>query len=300
MQPVSRRKACALLLGGAATSLIAACQAVPTSTPTVSNPLVKPRASGAELTAVQATSELALGRNRFAVGLIDARNQPISAGTVRVELLKVNGTAAEKRSESTAQFRSVGGQAKGIWVASVEFNEVGPWGAQVTLDHPPDTVKVARMSLQVRQAFSAPGYGDPAVRTKSLMAKDAGGDLSHICSHTPACGLHEVSIDEALVAARTPLVIAFATPAFCTSATCGPQLDAVLQMQQSYASQATFIHVEIYQYPFEKLQPVAAVDAWQLPSEPWTFIVDRAGIVRDRFEGVAPADEMEPSLKAVL
>jgi hypothetical protein len=42
------------------------------------------------------------------------------------------------------------------------------------------------------------------------------------------------------------------------------------------------------------------VDEWHLPSDPWTFIVDKTGIVRDRFEGAAPVDELEPALKAVL
>jgi hypothetical protein len=43
-----------------------------------------------------------------------------------------------------------------------------------------------------------------------------------------------------------------------------------------------------------------AVDEWHLPSDPWTFVVDRTGIVRDRFEGAAPFDELEPALKQVL
>jgi hypothetical protein len=77
-------------------------------------------------------------------------------------------------------------------------------------------------------------------------------------------------------------------------------LDAVLQLQAKYAEQAQFIHIEIYQYPFEHLKTVAAVDDWHLPSDPWTFVVDKKGIVRDRFDGVAPVEELEPALKAVL
>jgi hypothetical protein len=45
---------------------------------------------------------------------------------------------------------------------------------------------------------------------------------------------------------------------------------------------------------------VKTVDEWHLPSDPWTFIVDKTGIVRDRFEGSAPPEELEPSLKSVL
>ena len=45
---------------------------------------------------------------------------------------------------------------------------------------------------------------------------------------------------------------------------------------------------------------VKTVEEWHLPSDPWTFVVDRTGVVRDRFEGAAPIDELEPALKAVL
>ncbi len=72
------------------------------------------------------------------------------------------------------------------------------------------------------------------------------------------------------------------------------------QLHATYAEQANFIHVEIYQYPFDSTRVVKTVDEWHLPSDPWTFIVDKKGVVRDRFEGSAPIDELEPSLKSVL
>src|SRR5438105_956869 len=139
--PLSRRQFTVSLGVGAVASLAAACQAAPPSqpqapaaAPTATNPLVKPRASGAPLTAVQAGSEIALGRNRFAIGLIDDRNQPVVDGSVNVEFFKLQGSQAEKRAESAAVFRSVGGASKGIWVvAPAQFPELGPWGAQVTL-----------------------------------------------------------------------------------------------------------------------------------------------------------------------
>src|ERR1700738_1769831 len=116
MSLLTRRQVMPVVLGGAVVSLFAACKAPAASAPpaaavapTAVNPLVKPRATGAELTAVQASSEVAQGRNRFALGLIDARNQPLVEGNVRVEFFKLlpNGSA-EKRSDATAAFRSVG------------------------------------------------------------------------------------------------------------------------------------------------------------------------------------------------
>jgi hypothetical protein len=305
--PLGRRELARVLVGGAVVSLLAACEALravaPTAptAPTAVNPLVKPRATGAELTAVQATTELAQGRNRFALGLIDARNQPVVAGKVTVEFFKLlaNGSA-EKRADAAAIFRSVGVATKGIWVSPVTLSETGAWGAQVTLEPPNDTPKVARMNFDVQPKFSAPGYADPAVRSVSPTDRDVSGDTARICSNVPPCALHSMAIAEALGPGQKPLVLLFATPALCTSATCAPELEAVQHLHSTYGKQANFIHVEIYQYPFEAQRVVATVDEWHLPSEPWTFIVDQTGVVRDRFEGAAPTDELEPALRAVL
>ncbi len=250
-------------MGGGVASLLAACQSAPARpVPTPVNPLIKPKPEGNGVVALQASSELAVGRNRFALGLVDARNQPMTSGTVQVEFfkLKADGTG-EKRAESPALFRSVGGQSKGVWVAPAEFGEAGSWGAQVNLVQPNAAPLIARMNFDVRDRFSAPGYGEPAVRSTSLTAKDVGGDLSHICTNQPPCELHSISIADALAPGQKPLLA---------------------------------------KYPFDGQHVAKAVDEWHLPSDPWTFVIDRGGIVRDRFEGVAPAEELEPALKAVL
>jgi len=301
---LSRRELARMLFASTVASLIVACEApkpAATTVPTAVNPLVKPRPTGADLTAVQASTELAQGRNRFAVGLIDARNQPVIAGNVRVEYFKLltNGSA-EKRADASAVFRSVGGASKGIWVAPATFPEAGSWGAQVTLEPPNDTPKVARMNFDVRPKFSAPGYEDAAVRSVSPTDRDVNGDTSRICTNVPPCALHTQTIAEALEPGTKPLLLLFATPALCTSATCAPELEAVQQLHTTYAAQANFIHVEIYQYPYDSMKVAKTVDEWHLPSDPWTFVVDRKGVVRDRFEGSAPVDELEPSLKSVL
>jgi hypothetical protein len=170
----------------------------------------------------------------------------------------------------------------------------------VTLDASGAAPKVARLNFEVKDRFSAPGYDEPAPRSVSPTDRDVGGDTSHICSNTPPCNLHSISIAEALQGGQKPLVVLFATPLLCTSATCGPELQDVLQLRDAYADQANFIHVEIYQYPFDGQHVAPTVDEWKLPSDPWTFIVDKTGIVRDRFEGSAPFDELEPSLKTLL
>jgi peroxiredoxin len=236
------------------------------------------------------------------MGLIDAQNQPITTGSSRVEFFKVQqGGTAEKRSDASAVFRTVGGPSRGIWVANTTFDEVGAWGAQVTLQRPGDaTPKVARMSFEVQPKFSAPGYGDAAPRSQTPTAADVGGDVGRICSNAPPCELHQMSVAGALERGDKPLVVVFATPALCTSQLCAPELDAIVELHGRYADRANFVHVEIYEYPFDGQREASAVSEWNLPSEPWTFVIDRGGVVRDRFEGAAPPEELEPALQAVL
>ena len=82
-----------------------------------------------------------------------------TAGSVNIEFFKLQANGqAEKRAESPAVFRSVGGESRGIWVAPASFPETGNWGAQVTLDSGAGSPRVARMNFPVQDKFSAPGY----------------------------------------------------------------------------------------------------------------------------------------------
>jgi len=41
------------------------------------------------------------------------------------------------------------------------------------------------------------------------------------------------------------------------------------------------------------------VAAWRLQSEPWTFVIDRNGVVRTRFEGAMSAGELQRAVAEV-
>jgi hypothetical protein len=65
-----------------------------------------------------------------------------------------------------------------------------------------------------------------------------------------------------------------------------------------------FVHIEIYTNltdpefaPIpQNLSPTVLADGWNLPSEPWVFVVDSNGIVQARFEGVISVEELEAEL----
>ena len=61
-----------------------------------------------------------------------------------------------------------------------------------------------------------------------------------------------------------------------------------------------FIHVEIYKDndPTQGLN--RWVREWNLPSEPWTFLVGRDGRIKAKFEGALSAAELEQAVRTTL
>ena len=110
-----------------------------------------------------------------------------------------------------------------------------------------------------------------------------------------------MSVDAALDTGK-PLILVFSTPAFCVSATCGPQVAIISQIKEKYQDMANFIHVEVFENPhlIEGGRPVgdtvAAVAEWNLPTEPWTFVIDGEGLVRAKFEQFTTEEEIENAL----
>ena len=98
----------------------------------------------------------------------------------------------------------------------------------------------------------------------------------------PMSSLYEMSLDEAFTNGRQSVVI-FATPAYCTSAACGPLLQQTKDAAAMF-DDVNFIHVEVYSgFNEAGFQPdvahlVPAVEAFKLPSEPWIFVVDQDGV----------------------
>jgi peroxiredoxin len=117
--------------------------------------------------------------------------------------------------------------------------------------------------------------------------------------------LYQTTIEQAVVSGE-PTVVVFASPAFCTNAVCGPQIEVLQQLKAKYRGQANFIHVDFYDNPEEiqgdldraRISPV--VLEWRLPSIEWTFVIDRQGAITARFEAFATLDEVEEAFLEAL
>lgn len=49
-----------------------------------------------------------------------------------------------------------------------------------------------------------------------------------------------------------------------------------------------------------RLQLSAVTREWNLPDEPWVFVVDKAGRVASRLEGLVTAEELSAAIDGVL
>ena len=94
-------------------------------------------------------------------------------------------------------------------------------------------------------------------------------------------------------------MITFATPALCKSRVCGPVVDIVEQAKAHAPHDVAFIHQEIYQDNNANKPRQGPVAAWQLQTEPWTFVIDRTGHIAARFEGAFSAGELERAIAKV-
>ena len=244
--------------------------------------------------------------NRLAFGLIGVQSGTLNDADVQVSTFYLTEESQEGPIETvTGIFREWPVGPGGIYTATVAFDRPGTWGIGIVITGADGSTSTSSTSLEVRATSLTPAVGSPAPRSASKTVDDVSTLEELTTDQNPDPDLYVLTIAEAVEADR-PLLVTFSTPAFCTTATCGPQLDVVKSLKRRYRDKLNFIHVEIYDNPLEmredfssgRLSP--AVEEWNLPSEPWTFIVDGEGLVFAKFEGFTTAEELEAVLARVL
>jgi hypothetical protein len=141
--------------------------------------------------------------------------------------------------------------------------------------------------------------GDPAPRSETRTLADA--PIDQLTSDlTPEESYYEMTVAEAVESG--PSVLIFATPAWCTSQSCGPMLDQVQEIDADYPD-FNYVHVEVYENiqvtNQEDLILVPAVDEWGLPTEPWLYVTGDSGTVTAAFEGAVSDAELRAALDEV-
>lgn len=243
---------------------------------------------------VFASSEIVVGRSRLLIGLLNDEDAPIASPDISMHVAFYDLSESDERPafETDAEFLDTG--PRGLYVTYPEFDAAGEWGAEVTLEG--EVEETVRAGFEVTKKPMTPALGErvPASRTPTAGSRKAIAKIS--TDDDPDPRFYETSVHEAVRAGR-PFVLTFATPKFCTSAVCAPTLDIVKGAAGDWRD-VTFIHVEVYENLDDpsNLKPVAAVKEWNLPSEPWVFVVDEGRLVA-KYEGSVSTEELGRALE---
>lgn len=276
------------------------------------------------VTPVFANSEIVVGQNRMAFGVLDKEGAPVVDAKVHLIVYELNGSRTLKRFEmdaaSRVPARDAGineqvqhnhldgsrhvhvnaGEEIGVYTAVVTFDNPGDWGVELQVESSKPKFKTTlRPRFNVLPSGSTPSVGSPAPLSRNLTVSDV-VDISQIdSSANPSPEMHTSTI-AAAVAARRPSIVLFAVPGYCSSRLCGPELDIMRKLYVRYKEKVEFIHVEFYKNPGDPdSDPVETVVEWNLRTEPWFFVIDAGGIIRAKFEGPTSLQELEEALNQV-
>jgi hypothetical protein len=261
---------------------------------------------------------LGVGDNRVSIGLMDRDDNRVLDAGVHVRFFELNGDKPRFLSEADARFipvelsyvdeqsrgeKTVTG-SDGYYVVHANFDAPGHWGAKIIVTRDGRTAKPLTFRFNVLDDTPEPGPGDAAPPSRQVTLDVAGSIEDIDTSFPPRPDMHRLTVAEALASGR-PAVIAFATPAFCESRTCAPVMETVMDpLYAKYHDRAAFIHIEPYELPqlrqANQKEPVPAMREWRLQSEPWVFVVDGAGRIAAKFQGIMAEDEVEAALVAML
>ncbi|MFP3882352.1 MAG: hypothetical protein ACLFRT_01980 [Actinomycetota bacterium] len=184
----------------------------------------------------------------------------------------------------------------GLYAFNVDIP--GPATYQLTVDAG-ELGELAPIGFMASEDPPQVSVGDPAPKSESRTLEDA--PIEDLTSDpTPEESYYEMTVAEAVDSG--PSVLIFATPAWCTSQSCGPMLDQVQEIDSDYP-ELNYVHVEIYENIHvssrDDLVVVPSVEEWSLPSEPWLYVTDASGTVTAAFEGAVSDAELRDALDEV-
>lgn len=251
------------------------------------------------------------GTNRIGFALFDTARKQLSGAQVALYTSKPDGSGLRgpfpARSESLVvkpQFRSRQtaedpDAARSVYVADVPFKTRGDMVIAAVAELDGRLLSTTAFQVEVgTKGATPPDVGEKAPKVSTPTVADVAGDVAKIDTRIPpAPALHEV--DAADVLGKKPLVLSFSTPQLCQSKVCGPVTDVVLQVAQQTGDDVAFVHQEIYRDNEISKGFRPQVRDYRLATEPWTFVIDRAGVVRARFEGAFSVGELQSAVDKI-
>jgi hypothetical protein len=161
-----------------------------------------------------------------------------------------------------------------------------------------DQAPESQMFFQLEKPEMVPmpllGNKLPAFDTPTL---DNARGVNPICTRPGEfCPFHDVTLTEALASGK-PVLYLIGTPAYCSTGTCAPGLDALMTLAKSVGNKAVFVHAEVYKDTSATVA-APAVSEYKLTYEPILYITDDKGVLVERLDAIFDVKEMRSAIAA--
>ena len=260
------------------------------------------------LITILATTNIGVGQGRFAFVL----TEPV--GLVKFPAVDVKsffyptGYEGEREGpveEKFARFQLFPFGTQGVYSASHNFDRAGRWRAEVSLPGTDGSGRTIEHRFDVNEVTTSPDVGSRPTDARNWRLDDVESVKELTTGSLRDLELYDLSIPDALESGR-PFAVVFASPAFCTTAVCGPQVDVLSELNATYGDRMDFIQVDLFINPHEIQGDLdLAVHTpllmeWGLYTAEWTCVMDSTGTAAGRFEGFSPYSELEETILETL
>jgi hypothetical protein len=92
-----------------------------------------------------------------------------------------------------------------------------------------------------------------------------------------------------------PVAYYVGTPAFCSTGSCAPALDALVASSELFSDKVTYVHAEVFTDD-AGINIAPAVTAVGMTYEPALFLADASGVVVERLDAVWDSTELDGRL----
>ena len=249
------------------------------------------------------SSDIGVGSNRIPFFILKGDGSPLKGAdqNLFVKYYKENEDLAYKASDTTWRPWPIKG---GLYVTDMQFLSHGLWNVKISFGDPEQTVQ---STIIVKANPDAPNLGEKAPVIKTKIVNDTNPISTLTSDPDPDPNLYAVSLDQAL-RQNIPVVVTLSTPGYCQTATCGPQTKVLSDLSDSNGENIAFIHVEIFENPLEMKitgDPSVGVESesvmeWGITTEPWTFLIDQHGIIKERYEGFVSKEELQEDINTLM
>tara|TARA_B100000579_G_C22760786_1_gene818833 strand:+ start:443 stop:1288 length:846 start_codon:yes stop_codon:yes gene_type:complete len=239
------------------------------------------------------TEDIVVGENRVLFTVLDKEGNNISQN-LKFSLKKLN--LEELITIEDYELINWPGN-RTVFKTNINFDTVGYWEIISSYRN-----SKASGVIDVKEKSNTLSVGEniSSIKTPSLREKEINELSTDI---NPNENLYKYSLDEAL-SKNIPIILSFSTPGLCVTATCAPQLSELKSLSNDYEEKIIIIHIEIWENFKEVMNSGdfsvgilnKSVEAFGITSEPWTFLINKEGIVKNRYQGYVDSKELREDL----